>query len=94
MVSKKYKIISKNELVKDEISTKSHIDNDDYFGTIATILELLKHQLKKEDIKNYALFKKTLLNLKKDLIFLQKNYYIKPRIKNKNNKPKGKLISQ
>ena len=103
---KKYKITPLLWLVKDEASVKFHIKSDDYFGTMATILGLLKQQIKNSDVKNVAILKKTLDNLEKDLMFLQKNYrinyrrrpakalYSNPKIKNKNKTPKGKLNSQ
>ncbi len=103
---KKYRIHSSSKLVKDETSTKFHVISDDYFGTIATILSLLKQQLKQNSTENYRTVSKTFKDLENDLLFLQKNYHIqprdknsiithsKPKIKNKNNKPKGKLNSQ
>ncbi len=99
-MSKKYKITSQTRLVKDEAGTKFHVNSDDYFGSIATILSLLRQQLQKNNSKNYLELEKTFINLESDLLFLQKNYQIKvkthksPRTKNKNNKPKGKLNNQ
>lgn len=89
-----YKIKPLFLLVRDKASTKFHIQNDDYFGTIATILNLLKEEIKKNDCRNSAVFKKTLDSIKKDLLFLQKNYQISPKTKNKKVIPKGRLISQ
>lgn len=94
MISKKYEIKPLFLLVKDEKSTKFHIKNDDYFGTIATILNLIKHDIKKNGLANKDVLNMTLDNLNNDLVFLQKNYQISPKIKNKNITPKGKLISQ
>jgi hypothetical protein len=91
---KKYKITPLIWCVKDEASTKFHIKNNDYFGTIATVLSLIKQQIKKDDVKNAAALEKTLKNLETDLLFLQKNYQINPKIRNKNMTPKGKLKSQ
>ena len=91
---KKYQIKPLFLLVRDEASTKFHVKNDDYFGTIATILSLLKQEIKKNDCRNSAVFKKTLDSVEKDLLFLQKNYQINPKTKNKKVMPKGKLISQ
>lgn len=90
---KKYQITPLLWLVRDEDSVKFHVKSDDYFGTIATVLSLLKQQIKKDGVKNAAL-EKTFKNLEKDLLFLQKNYQINPKIKNKNKIPKGKLRSQ
>ncbi|MFA6994872.1 MAG: hypothetical protein WC249_00470 [Patescibacteria group bacterium] len=97
---KRYKINSLPRLVKDESSTKFHVANNDYFGTIATVLSLLKQQITKNDTENYDLLQKTFLNLENDFLFLQNNYQInnrtqsRPKTKNKNNKPNGKLNNQ
>lgn len=93
-MSKKYKIKPLFLLVKDEKSTNFHIKNDDYFGTIATILNLLRQEIKKNNYPNGSALNKTLNNLEKDLLFLQKNYQINPKTKNKNKTPNGKLINQ
>jgi hypothetical protein len=55
-------------------SLKFHIKSDDYFGTLATVLNLineknLKHELLEEDSQ---IIKKII----KNLIFLQENYKI------------------
>lgn len=99
-MNKKYRITPILHLLHDQNSVKFHIKSDDYFGTIATILNLLKQQIKKDSRSDAAVLNKTLNNLEKDLLFLQKNYEIRlrpqinPNIKKRNNKPKGKLISQ
>lgn len=94
MKSKKYQLKHLYWLVKDEAEVKFHVKNNDYFGTIATILDLIKQQIKNDTDKNDAVFQKIFSDLETDLMFLQKNYQIKPKTKNKNNKPKGKLKSQ
>lgn len=91
---KKYQIKPLVWLVKDEASVKFHVKSNDYFGTIATILNLLKQQIKKNDGQRASVLKKTLKNLEKDLLFLQKNYQISPKTKNKKTTPNGKLINQ
>ena len=91
---KKYKITPLLWYVKDEASVKFHIKSDDYFGTIATILRLLKDKIKKDGCSNAAVLNKTMADLENDLLFLQKNYQIKPKTKKRNRSPKGKLRSQ
>ncbi len=85
---KNYKIDSTFFLAKDEASVKYHLENDDYFGTIATIISLIKQSLK--DKKNNKIsddeIEKTLNNLEKDLVFLQENYEIRSKPKSKNTK--------
>jgi len=56
-------------------SIKFHIRNNDYFGTLSTILCLIKQT--PENLKKHI---KSLDKLEKDLIFLQKEYKI---VKNK-----------
>jgi hypothetical protein len=91
---KKYQITPIVWCVRDEASTKFHVENDDYFGTIASILSLIKQQMKKDSGSDTATFNKVIDNLENDLLFLQKNYQIKPRRKNSKIIPKGRLISQ
>ncbi|MFA5886769.1 MAG: hypothetical protein WC863_03235 [Patescibacteria group bacterium] len=91
---KKYKITPPLWLIKDEASIKFHVKSQDYFGTMATVLSLLREQIKKSDIKNTTLLEKILNNLEKDLLLLQKNYHIKPNIRKRKIIPKGKLNSQ
>ena len=91
---KKYQIKNLVWLVKDEASTRFHVEQDDYFGTIATILSLLKQKIKENPATLAPDFLTTLNNLEKDLIWLQNNYQIKPRTKKKNRMPKGKDSSQ
>ncbi|MFA5155098.1 MAG: hypothetical protein WC453_01560 [Patescibacteria group bacterium] len=99
-MAKKYTLTPAVWLIRDEAGVKFHIQNDDYFGTIATILHLIKHNIKKDGLTNAAVLKKTLYNMESDLLFLQKNYRItprlhsKPRTRNKKTSPKGRLKSQ
>lgn len=55
-----------------------HVNNNDYFGTLATILSLIKQNLQSKyiDKNNYKINLKILSNLKKDLMLLQKDYII------------------
>lgn len=54
-------------------SLKFHIENDDYFGTLATILSLISQSIQKQD---FDLSIKTLNLLEEDLKYLQDNYKI------------------
>lgn len=91
---KKYQIKPLTNFVKDEASVKFHVENRDYFGTIAAVLSLVKQQIKKDAHPNASILSKILKDLETDLLILQKNYQIKPKNKNKNKIPKGRLISQ
>ena len=66
-----YQIKSYNFLLSDEKSVKFHVESDDYFGTLATILSLWQ-QNKAWPEKNYQ-------ELHDDLMLLQKKYQIKKR---------------
>ncbi len=76
MENKNYKIEKKFLFLKDQKSTKKHISQDDYFGTTATILNLLAQD---EFIENKKEVKKYLKKISKEFIYLQKNYQIKKR---------------
>lgn len=99
---KRYTIITRHKLLRDEASVKRHIEADDYFGTAATILELIKEQITKNPDANIQELTPLLAELGKDLALLQARCqivyrnkdYNKPKIKNKNRTPKGRLISQ
>ncbi len=80
--------------VADEDSVRFHVENDDYFGTIATVLSLLEQDIDKNGGPSAAVFKKILKNLEKDLMFLQRHYHIKPNKRKRNISPKGRLRSQ
>ncbi|MCF7820766.1 MAG: hypothetical protein K9M44_04870 [Candidatus Pacebacteria bacterium] len=62
-------------LISDKESASFHAQNNDYFGTLATIISLLEQndKLQKKD------YKKILNNLKEDLIYLQKNFKIEKK---------------
>lgn len=94
ITTKKYKITPLVWFVRDEASVKFHVENDDYFGTIAAVLSLIKQKIKKDSRPDAATLEKILKNLEKELMFLQKNYQINAKSKDKNKRPKGKLISQ
>jgi hypothetical protein len=54
-----------------------HIANDDYFGTLATVLNMARQTLEKDmrgPKKNWHI--KLLQSLEEDLMYLQKNYQI------------------
>lgn len=67
-----YKIKSYNFLLSDEKSVKFHVESDDYFGTLATILSLWQQEKK---------WPESYPEIHDDLMNLQKNYYIKKRTK-------------
>ena len=93
-MGEKYHINNLVLLVKDEASVKYHISQDDYFGTIATIISLIRQKMNKNPAKCPLDFKETLNSLESDLVWLQTNYQITPRIKKKKIIPKGSEKNQ
>jgi hypothetical protein len=56
-------------------SLKFHIESNDYFGTLATVLDLMRQELEiKEDCNNKTY--KIIQDKVKELIDLQENYKI------------------
>ncbi len=56
---------------------EKHIENDDYFGTLAAVLNMARQTLEKDmrgPKKNWHI--KLLKSLEEDLMYLQKNYKI------------------
>lgn len=76
MNEKNYKIKNNFLFLKDQKSAREHIKQNDYFGTTATILNLLTQD---EFIENKKEIKKYLKKISKELLYLQKNYQIKKR---------------
>lgn len=70
-----YKIKPIAWLVKDEESVKFHVKNDDYFGTMATLLGLIKQEISKDKDSSKKI-KTTFDNIEKDFMWLQENYKI------------------
>lgn len=93
-----YKIKSNYKLLRDASSVRFHAENDDYFGTAATTLRLLKDSLSELIAKSPAedrdLINKTFNNLENDLMILQNNYLIVAKKKASQKSPKGRLNSQ
>jgi hypothetical protein len=57
-----------------------HIENDDYFGTLATVLNLARQTLEKDmrgPKKNWHI--KLLQSVEEDLMYLQENYKIEKK---------------
>ncbi len=70
-----YQIKTPTWLVKDQASVEFHVANDDYFGTIATLLGLLKQEIYKPQ-PNTEKIKTAFENMEKDFMWLQENYKI------------------
>ncbi len=93
-----YRLQTKKRLVKDAASVKFHVDNNDYFGTAATLIALIKKKLeiavKKAPLTERRLLQSTFRNLERDLLILQKNYHIRANKLRSQKDDKGKLKSQ
>ena len=72
-MSKDYEINPSFYLIHDKKSVNFHVQENDYFGTLATIMELMNQDDILEDKKE---LKKILGRLKKDLLYLQENFII------------------
>ena len=70
-----YRIKDKNgvSFVKDKKTVNFHVKQNDYFGTLATIISLINQDYILDNKKD---LKKILTSLNKDLIYLQKNFTI------------------
>lgn len=81
--NKPYKIKPKKgvSFVKDKKTVNFHVEQNDYFGTLATIISLINQDYVLDNKKD---LKKILTSLNKDLIYLQKNFTI-----NKNKKTRA-----
>jgi hypothetical protein len=99
-MSRRYQLSLIPGKVKDEESVRFHIKSGDYFGTIASVLSLIRQDLEKSDPSRAAAFENIFRELESDLIFLQKEYEIskksqtKARSRKSKRLPKGKLTSQ
>lgn len=83
-----YQIVFNNFVINDKEENtrlekiKNHIKSGDYFGTLATVLDLTKQIMmlidqNSKDIEQInRRNKKQMEDVKEDLIFLQKNYKI------------------
>lgn len=90
----KYQLKPKLYLLNDQDGAARHILQDDYFGSIATILNLWRQQVEKNPETLGPDFYKTIIEIENDLIWLQQKYQIKPKIKKKNIIPKGRETNQ
>lgn len=86
------------KILRDAASVRFHVDNNDYFATVATILKLLEKYLE-ETIASTSqaekkLIKETFTSLEADLMILQNDYQIKTNQNRGKTAVKGKLKSQ
>jgi hypothetical protein len=69
---------------------KNHIKVGDYFGTLATVVDLLA-QMSKEHLDSFLKFElektRQLEKLKSDLLHLQQNYKISPKENERKSRP-------
>ena len=54
-------------------SVEFHIKNDDYFGTLATVISLIRQNLESNGLSKNN---KSLVELENNLVFMQSNYII------------------
>mgnify|MGYP000959373913 CR=1 FL=1 len=75
-MNKKYSINKNYLIIRDKKSVNWHVEQNDYFGTLATIINLLNQDYILDDRDK---LKKIFKSLDKDLRYLQKNFIIKKR---------------
>lgn len=79
-MKKKYSIQADKFIgfINDTEDVEFHIDKDDYFGTMATVLDLMKQEKKLEKDKKEIDERhiKIMEQLTKDLLFLQRDYRV------------------
>jgi|GEM_PF-2136093 len=68
-------LINDSEKEQRITGVKEHIKAGDYFASLATVLDLTGQMVRKKDVGSSARLSK----LKKDLLYLQKNYRIVER---------------
>ena len=54
-------------------SVEFHVKNDDYFGTLATVISLIRQNLESNGLSKNN---KCLVDLEDNLVFMQSNYKI------------------
>ncbi len=75
-MNKKYSINKNYLIIRDKKSVNWHVEQNDYFGTLATIINLLNQDYILDDRDK---LKKIFKSLDKDLRYLQKSFVIKKR---------------
>lgn len=73
---KKYQLTNKKMLLRDKAGVDWHVKQNDYFGTLATIVNLINQD---HILNNKTETKKILRSLSKDLSYLQKKFIIVPK---------------
>ncbi len=77
-MKEKYIIKNKILFINDAETVDFHVQKNDYFATLSTIIELMSQDY---ILENKNELKKILKNLKTDLMYLQKNFLIVPNDK-------------
>jgi hypothetical protein len=73
----------------NEAGVQFHIENNDYFGTLATVLDLVSQDLRKKGHHGNA---EKLSRLRDDLLYLQNRYHIRTGEKESMAAPGGRVI--
>jgi hypothetical protein len=67
----------------NEASLQFHIEANDYFGTLATVLDLVSQDLRKKGHRRHA---ETLRRLRDNLVYLQRSHRIE-KIESRDSQP-------
>ncbi len=92
---KKYHFKINNYILSDIKGVKFHVKSSDYFATLASVLSIIREKIENTyNIKEKKLIEKILKNLIEDCLYLQNNYSITAKNKNKSQRPKGIVKNQ
>ena len=86
-MSKNYNLKNIILLIRDKTSVKYHVSQDDYFGTIATIIALIKQKIEKNPADYTPDFKKRFSLATRKLSNYSQNKKEKNNTKGKRKKP-------
>ncbi len=87
---KKYQLKLNNWLLSDIKGVRFHVKSSDYFGTLASVLTIIKEKISYcHNFEDKKLIKQILKNTISDCLYLQKNYSIIAKNKKRSHRPKG-----
>ncbi len=87
---KKYQLNLNNWFLSDIKGVHFHVKSSDYFGTLASVLTIIEEKINFcQNLEDKKLIKQILKNTISDCLYLQKNYSIIAKNKNRSHKPKG-----
>ncbi len=87
---KNYQLKLNNWILSDIKGVRFHVKSSDYFGTLASVLTIIEEKINScDNLEDKKLIKQILKNTISDCLYLQKNYSIIAKNKNKSHRPRG-----